>query len=119
MISLSIPYPPSVNHYFIQRGKGKGWCIGSKGIAYRNDVYHAVRTKRPPEPLTCRLHLKITAIMPDRRRRDLDNLMKAVQDSLQNAGIYQDDSQVDWLEVIRGPIHSPGRLQVEIREYGK
>ena len=38
---------------------------------------------------------------PDRRKRDLDNILKALQDSLQAAGVYKDDCQIDLLTVKR------------------
>ena len=41
------------------------------------------------------------AFPPDRRRRDLDNLPKAVQDSIAHAGVFEDDSQIDLLIVRR------------------
>lgn len=61
-----------------------------------------------------RLQVAITASPPDRRRRDLDNILKATLDSLQHAGLYPDDSQIDALFVIRGQIVKGGSLQVEL-----
>ncbi len=115
MIKLSLPYPPSINHYYIHASRCN--VIGKKGIAYRNKVYYAVKAKRLSEPLTCRLSVTINAIMPDERKRDLDNIQKAVLDSLQNAGVYVDDCQIDELIVKRGPVQKPGRLKIEIREF--
>jgi crossover junction endodeoxyribonuclease RusA len=39
---------------------------------------------------------------PDRRRRDLDNVLKSTLDSLTHAGVWDDDSQIDQLSVERG-----------------
>jgi Holliday junction resolvase RusA-like endonuclease len=36
---------------------------------------------------------------PDRRRRDLDNLLKCLQDSVTAAGVLDDDSQIKRLEM--------------------
>lgn len=52
-------------------------------------------------PLTGRLAVSIRVYPPDKRRRDLDNLMKCLIDALQHAGMYQDDSQIDRLLVTR------------------
>lgn len=60
--------------------------------------------------------MKIYAMPPDRRRRDIDNLLKACFDSITHAGIWQDDSQVDRIEIERGDIISGGALMIEIRE---
>lgn len=49
-----------------------------------------------------RLKVDIIAYPPDKRRRDLDNLLKAPQDSLQHAGVFHDDSQIADLRIRRG-----------------
>jgi crossover junction endodeoxyribonuclease RusA len=54
------------------------------------------------------------AFPPDRRRRDLDNLQKAVLDSLAHAGIYADDSQVDLLVVRRREPLAGGKVRVRV-----
>ena len=56
------------------------------------------------------------AFPPDRRRRDLDNLLKSTQDSLAHAGVYQDDAQIDLLLVRRREPIKPGMITIEILE---
>jgi crossover junction endodeoxyribonuclease RusA len=68
-------------------------------------------------PRDGRLAVAMDAFPPDRRRRDLDNIQKASLDSMQHAGIYEDDSQVDLL-VTRRKLPIPGgQLVVQIHEY--
>ena len=43
--------------------------------------------------------LTILAVRPDKRRRDLGNLEKAVSDILVSVGIIEDDSLCEWLEI--------------------
>lgn len=52
-------------------------------------------------PNTSRLELAIEFIVKDKRRWDIDNRVKALQDCLISAGILKDDSQIDSLHVIR------------------
>jgi len=52
------------------------------------------------------------AFPPDRRRRDLDNLLKSVLDALEHAGLYADDSQIDLLVTRRRMLVSGGKLIV-------
>jgi len=54
------------------------------------------------------------AFPPDRRRRDLDNLMKSTQDALEHAGVYEDDGQIDLLSVQRRSVLPDGQIVVSI-----
>ncbi len=54
------------------------------------------------------------AFPPDRRRRDLDNLLKSVLDALEHAGVYADDSQIDLLVTKRREVVPNGRLLVRV-----
>lgn len=59
-----------------------------------------------------RLALWLVVQAPDRRARDLDNTVKAVQDALTHAGVWLDDSQIDRLLVERGPVVKGGMVSV-------
>ena len=61
-----------------------------------------------------RIGIYITARPPDNRRRDLDNLYKALLDALQAARIYDDDSQIDDLQITRGATTPGGAIQLQI-----
>lgn len=64
-----------------------------------------------------RLAMTIHLTPPDKRRRDIDNSAKAVLDALMHAGVYRDDSQIDDLHLIRGPVRqNDGGVVVEITE---
>ena|ERR1700679_3309758 len=99
LMVIELPWPPSVNHYW--RRNGSRYYVSSEGQAYRNSLYSICAPYRGVFERLARLSLIIEAYPPDRRRRDLDNLIKAVQDSLQYAGIYEDDSQIDFLAIKR------------------
>lgn len=61
--------------------------------------------------------MNILVYPPDKRKRDIDNLIKIVADSLQDARIYENDSQIDKIIIERLPIIIPnGKLEVEIHE---
>lgn len=99
MVEILLPWPPSVNHYW-RHGKN-GHYISSEGRAYREQVNYLCSLVRGKfEPLD-RLQVTIEAYPPDRRKRDLDNLLKSLLDSLQHAGVYADDSQIDHLSITR------------------
>lgn len=91
MVILELPWPPSVNHYW-RMGHNRIY-LGAEGRRYKAMVAGIVRYARV-EPLIGDVSIEMEAYPPDRRRHDLDNLQKAVWDSLGKAGVYEDDSQV-------------------------
>ncbi|MCG7044530.1 RusA family crossover junction endodeoxyribonuclease, partial [Pseudomonas aeruginosa] len=56
----------------------------------------------------------IHASPPDRRKRDLDNLLKGLLDSLTKAGAWDDDGLVDDLRIVRGEVKAGGEVLVTI-----
>lgn len=118
MIVLELPYPPTVNHYWrhtVEKGRAKVY-ISAEGRAYRNAVWAAVlqsalSQRKAPEG---RLEVAISAYVPDRRPRDLDNINKALLDSLVHAKVFKDDSLIDKLTVERGPVVKGGKVRVFI-----
>ena len=116
MITLTLPWPPSVNHYW--RSVQGRVLISREGRAYRETVAEAALVRRV-KALTGRLELHIQAVPPDRRRRDLDNVLKSLLDALQHAGCYEDDSQIDRLSIERQPRpEAPGQVRVTVQEMG-
>ena len=114
MITLTLPYPPSVNHYWRNIGRGRT-IISRRGRRYQINVLAAVLLAGRPR-IEGRLSLRMELTMPDRKRRDLDNVCKAMLDALGHAGVYQDDSQIDRLEIVRGVVRAPGAAVVTIEE---
>jgi Holliday junction resolvase RusA-like endonuclease len=105
-MDYELPYPPSVNHYL--RRVGKKTLISREGRKYRKAV-EAILFKRAVRPLLGRLAITVDLYPPDRRRRDLDNALKALLDAMQHGGAYHDDAQIDDLHLRRGePV--PGGL---------
>jgi len=107
---LDLPWPPSANRYWRHPGKGLH-LISEAGRAYRRAVSQAVMLQPGPRFPDARLRLVINVHAPDRRRRDLDNLLKATQDALEHAGVYGNDSQIDELHVQRAE-RCPGGVMV-------
>lgn len=111
-MTLELPWPPSLNRYY-RHNRGRTH-ISEQGLEYRHAV--AVLCHRKGTMGKRRLMVSVDAYPPDRRERDLDNLLKCLLDSMQHAGIYEDDSQIDYLDVKRMPKVPGGRLLINIRE---
>jgi crossover junction endodeoxyribonuclease RusA len=119
MIELFLPYPPSANSYW--RHVGRKVLISEQGRAYRTAVQATCleQLRLAPVPLRGRVSVEVTAYPPDKRRRDLDNLQKALFDSLTHAGLWLDDSQIDRILIQRGNVETGGGLHLKISEEEK
>lgn len=110
MLSFRLDYPPTVNLYW-RTWNGRP-VLSAQGRAYRS----AAAEFRPESPLESRLAVCLQLTMPDRRKRDIDNVAKAVLDAIGHAGIWYDDCQVDKLLIERIGIEPPGCVDVIIEE---
>ncbi|HGJ5860298.1 MAG TPA: RusA family crossover junction endodeoxyribonuclease [Arsenophonus nasoniae] len=111
---IVIPFPPSVNHYWYH-AKHRHF-ITAKGRAYREAVIAEIRNKKLCKHLSKRLSVEIEVYPPDRRKRDIDNLMKAPIDALCHGGLIVDDSQIDILRIERKEILKGGKLVITVWE---
>lgn len=98
-VHLELPWPPSINHYW-RHAKGRHY-ISLEGSVYRETVFWSTTKHRSQFKPEDRLSVHIEAYPPDKRKRDLDNILKSLLDALQHAGIYKDDSQIDRLSIAR------------------
>jgi len=92
--------------------------IGARGRAYRKNATDSILEQGVPiVALGGPLQVELLACPPDRRRRDLDNLQKALLDAVVAARVIEDDSNIDDLRVTRGPVFEHGKVNVLIRPY--
>lgn len=111
---LILPLPPSINTYW--RANGNRRFICEAGKRFRNDVW-AISKSSKIEPFgTKRLAMTVRLHFRDKRKADIDNRIKALWDALQHAGIYEDDEQIDVLDLSRGEIKKGGECVVMIKE---
>ncbi len=113
MLTLELPFPPSLNHYY--RHLGHVTLISRRGRAYREAVV-ALLAAQGIKPLGGPLDVAVELFPPDRRKRDADNFHKCLSDALQHAGVFQDDSQVVRLEIWKRDPVKGGKVVVRLRE---
>ena len=117
MIEIKLPWPPSVNHYW-RNYRGRT-VVSQDGRLYRQTVsYRILEQGIPRENIRSRLSVSIDAYPPDKRRRDLDNITKALLDAIVAADVIEDDSQIDSLSILRHDAKGDGEVIVRIKEYG-
>ncbi len=110
---ITLPFPPTINSYYrsIPRGKICQSILSAKGREYKDKVRAFLGEGNPTDQ---RLMMQIKLFMPDKRRRDIDNYLKALLDSLTGI-IYNDDSQIDCLAISREEVTKFGKVEITIR----
>lgn len=88
-------------------------------MAFKEAVQAYVIDQKIPKLGTARLRMDIIICPRSRRIFDIDNLLKAILDALMDAGVYEDDSQVDDLHIVRGKACKGGAAVVVIEEINK
>jgi crossover junction endodeoxyribonuclease RusA len=101
--------PPSVNHYWIFAGKRR--FVSKQGMAFRQLVKLTVGNAHLKGRLSC----DISIMASNHRRWDLDNRLKSLLDAMQEAGLFEDDSQIDRLTIQRLPVGDSDRLWVTVK----
>ena len=118
-IRMILPYPPTVNHYWktsvIRKGRRHvpHVYIDLEGQEYRKRVKWYLEGIPTVEGL---VNVIIVVNPPDKRRRDLDNLLKCLLDSLTHAGLWADDSQVDRIALFRGEVIPGGQVSLVVEQ---
>ena len=113
MIEITLPWPPSVNTYW--RNFDGRMIISARGREYRETVGDQMTLQKTVKHFKGQLKVEIEAFRPDKRRRDLDNLLKATLDGLAHAGVYEDDSQIIDLRIYWAK-DIGGMLKIKIEE---
>lgn len=116
-LSFCLPWPPSENVY--RRYVNGRPLLSRDGRSYKATVAAIVRANGHDRHLAGRLKLRIQLRPPDRRKRDIDNSLKALLDAMQAGGVYADDSQIDFICVSREEHIEGGQVWVTVREYKK
>ena len=96
-LEITLPWPPTVNTYY-RNFNGRS-IISKKGREYRVAVAEQVLIQRAAKHLDHAVKVEIKAYRPDRRRRDLDNLLKSLLDAMTHAGVMSDDELIEDLRV--------------------
>jgi crossover junction endodeoxyribonuclease RusA len=119
MFEVLLPVPPTANNLFPTVKKGRRFVrVPSK--AYQKWKHEAARALGLQNiiissPMRGSLVAEYRFSFKDKRRRDIANFEKAVTDYLNDIGVFEDDSQIDRMTLIREPIGNNG-VFVTIRE---
>jgi Holliday junction resolvase RusA-like endonuclease len=103
-LQIHIPYPPSANRLWIRAKKGVRKDGKAKRAMRKSDEYAKwlvdagwhIKAQRPGK-IEGPYKLSLLAARPDKRHRDISNLIKATEDVLQSVGIIRNDSDCEMI----------------------
>lgn len=94
MVELRLPYPPSANRLW--RRAGHVMHKSAHYVAWLQDAGWLAKAQKPKR-IVGAYKLTIQARRPDKRRRDLDNLIKPTNDLLASIGVVSDDCHCEMI----------------------
>lgn len=95
-IQLHVPYPPSANRLWV-RAK-KGMRKSDEYAKWLTDAGWLVKQQKPGS-IQGPYAISLLAARPDKRKRDLGNLLKATEDLLQSVGVIRDDADCELISM--------------------
>ncbi len=114
MINLRLDWPPTINTYYTVVRNRK--ILSARGRKYKKAALLSLMEQSAPRQQRGAFDVLIDAYPPDKRRRDLDNVLKPILDCLTDYGLWDDDVQVEDLRIRRRQVQSPGFVRICITE---
>lgn len=88
--------------------------LSKAGREFKQAVWACVLEQKIPKFGNKRLEMTLWLYPRSKVVTDLDNRLKAVLDGLEEAGVYDNDGQIDILMIQRGEIRKGGGVDVMI-----
>ena len=91
--------PPSVWVAYGQRMRSPGKFMKAPAREWRDGAVDEARCQYKRKPIEGRLEVYVEFLIKSRGRWDIDNRCKILLDALTMAGVWVDDSQIDFLAI--------------------
>lgn len=105
MRHFKLDWPPTVNTYWKPTLHGNhggiGMNLSERGRKYKEKSLLMLLEQKVERGSLGRVEVLVEAYPPDRRKRDLDNILKPLLDVIEDYGIVEDDEQVDIITIRR------------------
>ena len=109
---INLPFPPTINTYYtVSRGRK---ILSKKGRAWQKEALGWLMEQGAPKGREGVYSVMIHVCPPDNRKRDIDNLIKPLLDSLVDYGVLPDDSMVHDLRIQRFDPVKGGKVEMTV-----
>jgi crossover junction endodeoxyribonuclease RusA len=113
MDKITAPFPPSINTVYTVHRNRK--IMSAKGRDYKYEVSQLLGKDREPYkgPISCTYRF----YRGDRRKYDVSNYVKVIEDCITDANYWVDDSQVVEMHIFKCEIDRENpRVEIEVVE---
>ncbi len=69
------------------------------------------------EPIENRVSVDITLILPNHRKRDIDNMLKSLWDVLERAGVLKNDDLIYEVRTVKRVVRGEQGVIIKIKEF--
>jgi Holliday junction resolvase RusA-like endonuclease len=111
-IEIELPWPPSANIYW-RSWRGRG-VVSAEARAYKAHIKKLSLTWPKVFFEKEETSFLIRAFPPDRRKRDLSNTIKIIEDSLEGI-LYTNDFQTAEIHILRSDVYT-GKIVLRLKE---
>lgn len=115
VLKLSQIPVPKTNRYIRRKG-GKVF----KPPKVRNWEVRAlweIRQQYKGEPIDKKVSVDVTLILPNHRRRDIDNMLKSLWDVLEKGGVIKNDNLIYEVRTVKKVEKGAAGVEIRIKEY--
>lgn len=116
---LVLPMPPSKNQWMraVNKGPLAGRLLLTRAArAYKIAIAELALVKRFRFGTQKPLRMAVLVCPPDKRHRDCHNFIGQLCDALQDANVFEDDAQLESVQVDLGPVMTGGRVIISLWE---
>ena len=118
-----LPLPPSANVYWRHRairtrdgGLAAVTYVSEEAKAYQERVKEILLESQYWHRSTVRIAYRAAICPKSSREQDISNRIKVLEDALQYGNLFNNDSQVDQIEIRRGPVVAGGAVKLSVWE---
>lgn len=90
--------------------------VTHEGKAYQERVREQMLERKAWFRSEHPLEMCVLVCFRDERRQDVSNRLKVLEDALMNGNVFADDSQIETIEMRRGPNFKTPFVKVTVRE---
>ncbi len=76
-----------------------------------------IREQYSGEPIDRKVSVNITLILPNHRKRDIDNMLKSLWDILEKGGVLKNDNLIYEVRTVKKVVKGERGVLIEIKEF--